>query len=372
LLQFALALLLGLFAQGSDSLDARLEQTRLRIAELEARQAAASEVILAIQDHLAVARTYYTRLATEESALLAAIGRIDARAALQESARADLSGSLDEYLIYVYSHRRMIGAEALFAEGGLSRVLRREAYLDFLARRAAGEIEVLRERSDSLDRYRDSLLVLQDGVTRLRRQMQQIQERILYEEERQAMLRLELGGEIALAQDSAAALEQARMQVSALVTGLRVTSSAPVVGVPLPEPSVDSWLEVNRGSVPWPASGEVVRSFGVEVDPLYGTLTTSDGVSITTSPSAGVVAVGPGVVLYAREFLSMGRLVVIDHRDGYYSVYGHMGSVEVSVGDEVVAGTPLGTSGTIEGGLSGCYFEIRRGGQPVDPAGYLQ
>jgi len=355
-----------------DSLDAMLVRTQQRIADLEARQAQAGDILIAIQEHLAVAREYYTRLSIEESALSRSIARIDARFAAADSVRARFASSVSDYLVYVYSHRGFVGPEALFTPGGLSRVLRRETYLDYLARHAASEAAVMKSSTDSLARYRDSLEVLQTGAERLRLEMQDIEDRIVEEENRQAMLRLQLTSQIALARDSAATIEEERRRVSALVAGLRESTSQPSPGIPIPEPSADSYLEVRKGSVPWPAPGTVIRDFGVEVHPVYGTQTISDGISVSTQASAPVGAVGPGTVLYAREFLSMGRLVIVDHRDGYYSMYGHLGEISVEVGDEVEAGTLVGSSGSLPGGTSGYYFEIRRGGQPVDPLDYLQ
>lgn len=372
MLHLALLILAASGQADMDSLDARLVRTQQRISELESEQAQAEEILLAIQEHLAVAREYYTRLSGEEAALLSSMERIDARFSAAESIRMGYAASVSSYLIYVYSHRDLVGPEALFASGGLSRILRREAYLDCLARRAADEVEVLHASTDSLAHYRDSLSVLQEDAERLRRQMENIEERIVSEENRQALLRLELTSEIAIARDSASAIEEERRRMSALVAGLRVSSSHPSAGIPLPEPSADSYFEVQRGAVAWPAEGQITRSFGLEIHPVYGTETTSDGVSVSTQASTPILAAGPGTILYAREFLSMGRLVVIDHCDGFYSVYAHLGDITVSVGDEVQAGTPIGISGSLPNGASGYYFEIRRGGQPVDPMEYLQ
>ncbi len=369
----ALAILAALLSQGSaDSLDQRLEETRRRLSELEARHAGASEMLVAIHEHLTAARAYYNRLEFEEGALMTAIARIDARAAAQESVRAGLSGSLETYILYSYSHRRFLGPEALFAPGGLGSMLRRETYLDYLARQAAAEIEILSASAESLDRYRDSLQVLHDDASRLRSEMDEIARRIVREEERQALLRLELGSALAQARDSADALEAERQRVAALVAGLRSTSTASAAGIPLPEPSDDSFLELRRGAIPWPARGELRRGFGIETHPVYGTQVTSDGISVATAPSAGIAAVGPGMVLYARDFLNMGQMVIVDHQDGYYTIYGRLGSVSVNVGDPVTEGARIGTAGTIEEGLSGYYFEIRRGGQPVNPVEYLE
>lgn len=190
----------------------------------------------------------------------------------------------------------------------------------------------------------------------------------MYEEERQALLRLQLGSELGRARDSAQALEAERQRLSALVADLRGGSStAPVAGV------VDgSVVGAARGALPWPAQGETVRRFGLEIHPVYGTETTCDGMNVATLPSVPISAVAPGEVVYARDFLSMGRMVVLDHGDGYHTLYAYLGSVSVQIGDEVGTGDTLGTAGQLPGGTAGYYFGVRMGGQPVDPEEYLR
>ena len=76
--------------------------------------------------------------------------------------------------------------------------------------------------------------------------------------------------------------------------------------------------------------------------------------------------------MFASEYLSMGYMVVLDHQDGYYTIYGYLGQVMVSVGDALNPGSALGRSGSVPGGRPGYYFEIRRGGEPLNPEEYLQ
>jgi len=246
------------------------------------------------------------------------------------------------------------------------------AMINHMAGIAVERIENLEQSGDSLFHYRDSLETLASDVRELRIHMEEIQERIYQEEERQTLIRQTLQSQIAAARDSAAAMEQRRRQLSAFVSTLRSgVSSAGTV--PVQDVLSTAYLAVNRGSVSWPVRGSVVRSFGTATDPVYGTETISDGVSIAvTGTGASVSAIGPGVVLYAQEFLNMGRMVVLDHSDGYYSVYAHLGSLDVSRGDNVLSGSPLGTTGPLPGGRSGCYLEIRRAGEPVDPLNYLE
>ena len=114
-----------------------------------------------------------------------------------------------------------------------------------------------------------------------------------------------------------------------------------------------------------------MRTFGVKTDPVYGTETVSDGIQVSTAPGQTVRLPAPGRVMYADDFLSLGRMVVVDHQDGYYSVYGHLGGLDIEVDTDLERGGSIGTCGTLPSGRPGYYFEIRRGGQPVNPLDYL-
>ncbi len=370
-LVFSILLAVLCRVSGADSLDARLEETRVYLEDLENRHASSEEILIGIRDHLQAARDYYNELAVREVFLTSDIQRIDQRWFVTDSARASLESSVEGYIRFLYSRRNMVGSAVLFAPGGVNTYLRRMAVIDHIAGIAAERMHLLEQSGDSLSEYRDSLEQLASTVRELRLQMESVQNRIYREEERQTLLRQTLESQITAARDSAMAMEQRRQQLSSFVSTLRTGSSG---GEP---PSADvsstAYLAVNSGSVNWPVRGTVVRSFGTATDPVYGTETISDGISIAVNGTgSNVSAIGPGVILYAREFLNMGRMVVLDHSDGYYSVYAHLGSLEVSRGESVETGSSLGITGPLPGGRSGCYLEIRRAGEPVNPLLYLR
>ena len=74
-----------------------------------------------------------------------------------------------------------------------------------------------------------------------------------------------------------------------------------------------------------------------------------------------------GRVAYADVYGDYGRTVILDHGDGYFTVSANLGAISVSAGDEVATGSRLGTAGNRSKGPR-LYFEIRQGGQVVDPA----
>ncbi len=113
-----------------------------------------------------------------------------------------------------------------------------------------------------------------------------------------------------------------------------------------------------RGHLPWPASGAVNR---------YG-----NGVLIKAATGSEVHAVARGRVIYAGFLRGYGMLIIVNHGDGWMSMYGNNESLLHSVGDQVEAGEAIGTASAVTGINTGVYFELRQGGKPVDPRSWLR
>ena len=355
-----------------DSLDACVQETQEQIALLEEEGATVSTILDAIHQHILTSRSYYNELALKEAEILQQLSRISSVFTSEDLLREALVESLSSYMIYLYSHRNLGGIGSFFVEGGFSRMLHRQAYVDYLASKAAGEVFLLSISQDSLGSFCDSLEVLLVNVQQLRHQMEETQERIYAEEARQVSMRNQIMGRIAAAEESLAVLEDRRISRAEFVTQLSARSSPVSASIPFTESGMSSYIEQQRGSVRWPAAGEVIRGFGIQTNQRYGTQTVSDGITVVTPPSQDVCASAPGVVMWANEFLSMGQMVVLDHQDGYYTVYGYLEQIMVSIGDEMNVGSQLARAGAVPGGQPGYYFEIRRGGEPVNPVDYLE
>ena len=112
-----------------------------------------------------------------------------------------------------------------------------------------------------------------------------------------------------------------------------------------------------RGNLPWPAAGDVRR---------YG-----NGVLIRSPGGSEVHAVANGRVVYAGFLRGYGMLVILNHGNGWMSMYGNNETVLHGVGDAVAAGQAVGTASAPTGVNTGVYFELRRDGQPVDPRSWL-
>jgi len=119
-----------------------------------------------------------------------------------------------------------------------------------------------------------------------------------------------------------------------------------------------------RGQLGWPVAGRTLASFG---QTRAGGLKW-DGVLVATERGAPVRSIYHGRVAYADWLAGLGLLVIVDHGGGYLSLYGHNDSLFKAVGERVTAGDTIAAAGDSGGRPQPqLYFEIRRGGKPVDP-----
>lgn len=121
-----------------------------------------------------------------------------------------------------------------------------------------------------------------------------------------------------------------------------------------------------RGKLPWPVDGRLLARYGeTRGDDAR---TKWDGVMISASAGSQVHAVHGGRVVFADWLRGAGLLVILDHGNGYLSLYGHNQTLLKSAGDVVKAGDAIATVGT-SGGQStpALYFAIRQQGKPTDP-----
>jgi septal ring factor EnvC (AmiA/AmiB activator) len=130
-----------------------------------------------------------------------------------------------------------------------------------------------------------------------------------------------------------------------------------------PTDSRDAFARL-RGKLVWPAAGRVVARFGqVRAGGVKW-----DGMLLAGQQGAPVRAVYHGRVVYADWLPGLGLLTIVDHGDGYLSLYGHNERLYKAVGERVTAGDAIAAVGDTGGRpRPELYFEIRKGGRPVDP-----
>jgi len=125
-----------------------------------------------------------------------------------------------------------------------------------------------------------------------------------------------------------------------------------------------------KGRLLWPVPGKLRVGYGTSRHGDLGTLIESHGFDIQADVGTPVQAAANGKVIFANSLRGYGKLMIIDHGDKYYTLYAHVSRFTKQLGDLVATAEKIGYSGYE--GRDAVYFEIRRGGKPIDPADWLE
>ena len=126
------------------------------------------------------------------------------------------------------------------------------------------------------------------------------------------------------------------------------------------------------GAMIWPLIGEITSEYGWRTHPIYGDARYHSGMDIGGDYGDPILAAAAGIVTYSGWISGYGYAVIIDHGGGISTLYGHNEALAVAEGQTVSQGQVIAYCGST-GNSTGphCHFEVREGGEPVDPMGYL-
>jgi septal ring factor EnvC (AmiA/AmiB activator) len=238
----------------------------------------------------------------------------------------------------------------------LSRVL---VYYDYLHRTRAARMARLQEGLAALARTREQIgeeaARLAELQAKSRAEKQALEQS---QAERRRVVRA-LAKELLSQGKEMAQLQRDEQALSELLKGLRDALS----DIPPEAPGEQRFVGL-KGKLPWPASGRLEARFGQQ---KVGSLRW-DGVMISAPEGREVKAVHHGRVAYADWLRGFGLLLIIDHGDGYMTLYGHNQSLYKETGDWVESGEAIAAVGNSGGReRTGMYFGIRFKGKPVNP-----
>jgi len=172
-----------------------------------------------------------------------------------------------------------------------------------------------------------------------------------------------LASEVKTRQQKIAELEQNAKELQQLINEVNETIKRIAASQPL------SGLSKLKGKLRWPLKGRIVRNYGERLAEGLR----SNGVLIAAQEGSEVDAIHAGRVVYADWLRGFGLLVILDHGDGYMSLYGYNQALYKDVGDWVEAGEPIASVGSSGGQQrSGLYFELRRQGKPINPKRWMR
>jgi septal ring factor EnvC (AmiA/AmiB activator) len=270
--------------------------------------------------------------------------------------------------------RELKGAYQMGRQGQV-KILLNQQEPDTVARLMAYYSYFLEQRSEHLASYRetlDKIAVLEPEIVGVTEQLALT--RLALEKQKTSLKRAQQTRQQAVANLAASITEKggALQQMETDRQDLeKLLEAIEVAVVNLQVPDNYKAFKTARSKMPWPVSGKKPVN-------RYGKYRNSgkmrwQGVSIPARAGTSVTAIHHGRVVYADWFRGSGLLLIIDHGDGYMSLYAHNQSLLREVGEWVTAGTPISTVGSSGGqDIAALYFEIRHNGKPTNPADWCR
>lgn len=250
----------------------------------------------------------------------------------------------------------------LLGSPGVPEALRRAQLLRVIARHdrlALERYEAQRQRS----------LQLHDGLLERSRQAAQLEKELSAQQDELASMRLERTRMLKVIDASA----ELRRRIGAEFVDASGRLAELVLAKASAQVERPGAFGGQRGRLPRPTAGTVVRSFGKAVDPRFNTVTVHNGVDFEAPLGTPVSAVYQGSLAFTGWVDGYGQLAIVDHGDAWFTIYGHLSRSLHQVGETVEAGELLGFVGD-SGSLQGprLYFEIRHHGTPQNPADWIR
>jgi septal ring factor EnvC (AmiA/AmiB activator) len=267
-----------------------------------------------------------------------------------------------------YMEGRLGHWKALLASDSYGDLQRRLRYLSAVSERDYSLIETFKSdmaRMQEAERQREEARV---GILAYKRTTEKQLKQIKAVKREKKVYLTKLTQEKASYERALQELERSASRIDSLLRELenrrRASAAKPPTGTLAPRGV--------KGGLPWPADGKVITFFGRQKHPTFNTYVQRRGIEIKTTDGSAIHAVMPGNVVYADWLKGYGLVIILDHTNGFFSLYAHASKILTSVGAQVGSGQAIGETG--DTGMTGentLYFELREGAEPVDPLQWL-
>lgn len=277
----------------------------------------------------------------------------------QQAALEQQSEALARQVRAAYAMGRQERLKVLLNQQDPATVSRVMVYYDYLGKARAEKMAAIRGQLQEIAATRNEIHAEERQLAQLRREQQDELAALQSSQAARRDVLARLSRELDDQGQQLERLQGDERELEALLSGLEEA----LADIPLSHPQQASF-DVRRGRLPWPVTGTIANRFGAA---KLGSLVW-DGVIIAAPEGKEIRAVHHGRVAYADWLRGFGLLLIVDHGDGYMTLYGHNQSLFKEIGDWVEENEPIalvGSSGGRE--RAGVYFGIRYQGRAIDP-----
>jgi septal ring factor EnvC (AmiA/AmiB activator) len=357
-------------------LQGRIQSLQKDIAKAEGSRADAAEELRETEQAISDANRRLRELGGERAGVQATLGDLNAQSQKLSARISTQQAQLGRLFTRQYYAGETDAMRHLLSGDDPNQLARDAHYLSLLSRAKAGLIRNLGEVLDEKKRLAGLARDKNEELAEIEKNQQRERAGLVEQQKKRQVVLARLSDRIKAQRNEVEKLKRDEKRLAKLIEGLgRIVARpkrAPQAQGPAlrnertPDASLSGGAFAQlKGHLSLPTRGELANRFGTQRQEGG---TTWKGVFIRAANGAEVKAIAPGRVVFADWLRGFGNLAIVDHGDGYLSVYGNNESLFKAVGQPVKAGEAIASVGNSGGNPeTGLYFELRHLGQPLDP-----
>lgn len=354
-----------------EELRGRIGTLQKQLAESEESKAEAGDALRESERAISETNRKLFQLAEQRRQVNAALTKLRSRARTAEADITAEQATLSKLFYQQYVTGQSDAIKLVLNREDPNEIARQLHYLGYVSRARADLLASLRFNLANLEKLADETRAKSAELRTLQNEEASQKRRLENEKAERQRIYAQVSSQITQSRKQLSTLKRDEQRLTRLIErlakevarkkpGKRITNQA--------LPSADSGARPFRklkGKLRLPVLGELMNRFG--------SLRQDSGLSwkglfISAKPGREVKAIAGGRVVYADWLRGFGNLLIVDHGDGYMSLYGNNEALLKQVGDETRAGDTIAAIGNSGGNPdSGLYFELRYQGKPFDP-----
>jgi septal ring factor EnvC (AmiA/AmiB activator) len=366
------------WSQSAGSLDDKIDSQKSKLKKIQTEIQAHRDKTKELKREETSVMKQLSRLDKEIELSKELVVQLDAREALlgQQIDSLRLNVSYEEQILAYQQKRLAARVRQMYMRGprydlqviltstNVVEASRRYKFLQMTAERDASLVREVRTRKSALENEQAVLTEAMADVVALTNARRQENEKLKDSKNARVSMLMEIRTEKSQHTEAIDELKRSEEQMKDLIGQLEQRRLADRDSGELP---TGEFAEL-KGKLIRPVSGEITKKFGKDKHPKFGTVTFNNGVNIKAPAGAPIKAVATGRVEFVDWISGYGNCIILNHGEGYYTLYAHTAQIFVKTEQMVSRGDVIAEVGN-SGSLNGyeCHFEIRKSKQALDP-----
>lgn len=345
----------------------QIQQTRQDLKQQQVSRDQLQQNIKETENQLSKLTLEQQKLSAQQKALQASLKQLQQQQTAYEAELLDRRADLAQKIRLAYMLGDQPSLKLLLSHEDLTRVGRDLTYYQYVARYQAEAVMRLSGLLQQLEQNQQEIADKTAQLDKLAAQQKTNLAQINTQKRDRAQALQQLNGDI---QSKNSQLQKLLADKAALEEAVRkANAAAQSVGGAISWPAGGSFAKA-QGKLSWPTRGKLMAGFDSKIAQSELKL---NGVLIGAAEGQPVYSIAPGRVVFAEWLSGYGLLMIVDHGQGYMTLYGRNGTLYKKVGDAVTAGEQIATVGKTGGYTQpSLYFAIRQQGTPLNPQAWCK